>query len=101
MNPEEAIQALQAHVFELNKKLHDISVGPTPTAALLPPPDTTVMPVPLPSIRVAQPETYNGRKGDISLWLFQVQQYYNALNIKSDSQAVYYAVNLLRGDAVI
>src|SRR3954470_21695896 len=50
------------------------------------------------NIRIKQPETYDGRKGSVDLWIFQMQQYLLATGIKNDEQ-VYLATNLLRGDA--
>src|SRR3954451_8515152 len=51
------------------------------------------------NIRIKQPETYDGRKGSVDLWIFQMQQYLLATSIKNDEQVVYLAMNLLRGDA--
>jgi dUTP pyrophosphatase len=51
------------------------------------------------NIRIKQPETYDGRKGSVDLWIFQMQQYLLATGIKNEEQAVYLATNLLRGDA--
>ena len=45
------------------------------------------------------PDTYDGRRPAVEVWLFQVQSYINASNIKNNEQAVYTATNLLRGDA--
>src|SRR3954454_1539804 len=56
-------------------------------------------PGPSTNIRIKQPETYDGRKGSVDLWVFQMQQYLLATGIKNDEQAVYLAINLLRGDA--
>src|SRR3954454_15841303 len=56
-------------------------------------------PGPSTNIRIKQPETYDGRKGSVDLWIFQMQQYLLATGIKNDEQAVYLATNLLRGDA--
>src|SRR3954464_14503228 len=55
-------------------------------------------PGPSMNIRIKQPETYDGRKGSVDLWIFQMQQYLLATGIKNDEQAVYLATNLLRGD---
>src|SRR3954462_2096 len=51
------------------------------------------------NIRIKQPETYDGHKSSVDLWIFQMQQYLLATGIKNDEQAVYLATNLLRGDA--
>src|SRR3954451_8787393 len=52
-----------------------------------------------PGFKVKQPDTYDGRKTPVDLWIFQVQQYFNAVNLTDNERAVYYATNLLRGDA--
>ena len=51
------------------------------------------------NIRIKQPDTYDGHKGSIDLWIFQMQQYLLATGIKDEEQVVYLATNLLRGDA--
>src|SRR3954469_14171847 len=56
-------------------------------------------PGPSTNIRIKQLETYDSRKGSVDLWIFQMQQYLLATGIKNDEQAVYLAMNLLRGDA--
>src|SRR5438270_10754550 len=94
-NLNEVVAALQAQVQALQEQLQNADASSTAAQTTI----TSSAMIATPTIQVKQPETYDGRKENIDLWLFQVQQYYNALNIKNDSQAVYYAVNLLRGDA--
>src|SRR4051795_11994946 len=57
-------------------------------------------PRPSTNIRIKQPETYDGHKGSVDLWIFQMQQYLLATSIKNNEQAVYLATNLLREDTV-
>src|SRR3954452_2699694 len=56
-------------------------------------------PGPSTNIRIKQPDTYDGHKGSVDLWIFQMEQYLLATGIKNQEQAVYLATNLLRGDA--
>ena len=53
------------------------------------------------NIRIKQPDTYDGRRGTVDLWVFQMQQYLLATKTKDQEQVVYITTNLLRGDAAI
>src|SRR5437588_11379138 len=54
---------------------------------------------PTTTITVKQPDTYDGRKTPVELWIFQIKQYFFATGTKDQEQVIYLATNLLRGDA--
>ena len=88
-NLAEQLQALQEQIQALQAQLHDRPDAPIRELA------TAVAQ----GFKIKQPDTYDGRKGHVELWLFQVQQYFNAIDLRDDERMVYYATNLLRGDA--
>ena len=54
---------------------------------------------PMTTIMVKQPDTYDGCKVPVELWIFQMKQYFLATGTKDQEQAIYLATNLLREDA--
>src|SRR3954471_13626382 len=89
----EQLQALQEQIQALQAELRD-----RPDAPVIPREPVAAV-APGPGFKIKQPDTYDGRKGHVELWLFQVQQYFNAIDLRDDERMVYYATNLLRGDA--
>src|SRR3954468_7713202 len=59
------------------------------------------MKTPTTTITVKQPDTFDGRKIPVELWIFQIKQYILATKNENQEQVVYIATNLLRGDTAI
>ena len=53
------------------------------------------------STQLKTPETFNGKRPEISLWLFKMDQYFLATDEDSQDRRVYIAANLLQDDAAI
>src|SRR4051794_13912492 len=51
------------------------------------------------TITVKQPDTYDGHKVSVELWIFQMKQYFLATGTQNQERTVYLVTNLLRGEA--
>ena len=91
MDPADQLAALQQQIAGLTQQIQ--ALAPQQAQAQ---PQAVVA---APGFKVKQPDTFDGRKTKVELWLFQVQQYFNATNLRENEPCVYYATNLLRGDA--
>ena len=76
MDPADQLAALQQQIVALTQQIQALAVQPQPQAQPQP-----VAPAPTPGFKVKQPDTFDGRKTKVELWLFQVQQYFNATNL--------------------
>ena len=71
-NLAEQLQALQEQIQALQAQLEDRPdpiIPREPAAAVAQ------------GFKIKQPDTYDGRKGHVELWLFQVQQYFNTIDL--------------------
>jgi hypothetical protein len=57
-------------------------------------------PNPVPRLKAPKPEYYTGTKGDVTRWLFQVEQYLDLSGVQDDEQRVLHATLFLRGPAL-